>query len=109
MTKDELHALYNAAQAIIDDIAEYGLELQDGRTHVPFDTKVAEWKGKVARLRDKLKDHADETDELRAAYRGAQSLYADFVSYQQHHDASDVDKRIGWTERVRLDVRNHLR
>ena len=109
MTKDLLRALYNATQAIIDDIAEYGLEIQDGRTNVPFATKVAQWKDKVARLRDGLKAHADESDDLGAAYRGAQSLYADFVGYQQEHDAPDVSKRIEWTERLRLDVRNHLR
>ena len=109
MTPEKKRALYDEAQAIIDDIAEYGLEIQDRRTNTPFATKVAQWKDKVARLRDRIKPHKDDSTEIMAAYKGAQSLYADFVGYQQDHDAADVTKRIEWTERVRLDIRNHLR
>ena len=108
MTKDIL-ALHREAQAMIDDMAEYGLEKQDGRTSISWNTKVDEWKIRVAFLRDRITPFVKEgSASIKAARAGAQSMYVRLLDYQKSPEGS-IDANIAtWAEFIRLQIRDKL-
>ena len=107
MTKDIL-ALHREAQAIIDDMAEYGLEKQDGRTAISWDTKVDLWRHRVAQLRDRITPHMKESASIKAARAGAQSMYVRLLDYQQSPEGS-MDANIAtWAQFIRLHIKDKL-
>ena len=106
---DTIPALHNEAQAIRDDMAEYGLEHQDGRTSVSWNEKVEEWKIRIAFLRDRITPHVKESASIKAARDGAQAMYAHLVGYQQEPNGASIEANLAeWANRIRLYVRDKL-
>ena len=106
---DTIPVLHKEAQAIIDDMAEYGLEKQDGRTSISWNSKVEEWKIRVAFLRDRITPFVkDGSPSIKAARAWAQSLYAHLLDYQISPFGSINDNIADWAELIRINIRDKL-
>ena len=107
---DTIPVLHAEAQAIIDDMAQYGLDLQNKRTSVSWNSKVEEWKIRVAFLRDRITPFVrDGSASIKTARARAQTLYAHLLDYQISPSGSINDNIAEWAEFIRLDIRDKLR
>ena len=105
---DTIPALHAEAQAIRDDMAEYGLEAQDGRTSRSWDSKVEEWKIRLGFLRDRITPHIKESASIKAARAGAQGMYVRLFDYQRNPAGSMNDNIADWAKFIRIYIRDKL-
>ena len=105
---DYILALHKEAQAIIDDMAQYGLDLQNGRTSISWSTKVELWKNRVGALRDRITPHVKESASIKTARARAQTMYAHLLDYQISPSGSVDDNIANWAEFIRLNIRDKL-
>ena len=105
---DTIATLHAEAQSIRDDMAEYGLEAQDGRTSRSWNSKVEEWKIRLGFLRDRITPYVVEGASIKAARAGAEGMYVRLFDYQKSPAGSMNDLIADWAKFIRIHIRDKL-
>ena len=105
---DTIPALHAEAQAIRDDMAQYGLDAQNKRTGVSWNTKVEEWKIRLGVLRDRITPHVGKSASIKAARAGAEGMYVRLFDYQKSPAGYMNDLIADWAKFIRIHIRDKL-